>query len=118
MPNVRLRQQDLGLSPYRVVLRPLLAFGAIVRDAAGATPLFQAEVFAYNSGTGVLSSREVTFPNGMYTVSTPDANAYFAVAIQDGTFDSTTLTWDNTTVTFDRTQSVGGVTVNSMVGIS
>lgn len=118
MPNVRLMRRPVTDVPTTVRLRPLLAIGGITRNQTGTAVLSQAGVRAFRALNDVLAARSASDSSGYYNVSTPDTAAYYAVAIQDGTFDTTDITWDNTHVTFDRTQSVGGVSTKPLLGTS
>lgn len=116
--NVRLLRQPACVPVATLKLRPLLAIGGITRNASGAV-IGQSSVRPFAKPNDVLASRDTSDPGtGVYTVSVFDAAAYYVVGIQDGSFDSTVVTWDNTTATFDRTQSVGGVTGNNLQGAS
>jgi hypothetical protein len=115
MPNIRARRQPVGVDSRTLVARPLLAIGALTKNAAG-LPLTQALVRGFKTVTDVLVSRDISSPTGQYTLSVPDTSPCYAVAIQDGTIDSGVVTIDNNAVTIDRMTSVGGVSANSLVG--
>ena len=118
MPNVRLLRQPLLAPTTTLKLRPLNAIGGITRGPSGVI-LGQSSVRAYSKPNDMISSRETSDPTtGQYTASVLDLAAYYVVAIQDASFDSTLLTWDSGSATFDRTQSVGGVTGNATQGRS
>lgn len=114
MPTIRTLRQRPGAPLTQVRMRSPLQIGHATITSVGALP--QATVRVFNSGTDVVVARDVSDAVSGYSLSVPDSQAYYAVGFQDGTWDSTAITWDNTGVTFDRTQSVGGVTANTLRG--
>lgn len=117
MPNIRALARPVGVSPFTLIARPLLAIGRFTLTSFGAV-LSQAEIRAFKTTTDVLVTRTVSDVLGRYTVSTPDALTYYVVAHQPGTGDSMTLTGDNMSVTGDRMTSVQGVTPKNVAGTS
>lgn len=115
MPNVRLRAQTARLPSTTVVVRPALTIAATTETSLGVA-LPQANVRAFTTAADLVATREVSDSLGRYGASVPDANAYYIVALQDGTWDSVLITWDNTSVTWDRTSSIGGVSANNLRG--
>lgn len=116
MPTFQLRRQPVWVAPKRFVLRGRLS---IVRrtlsTSGGAFAQAQIRVFS-SSAMETLVARDESDPLGVYGVSVPDGAAYFVVATQPATFDSTFLTWDNTGAKFDRTKGVGGVSETCLRG--
>lgn len=115
MPTFPLRAAPVWVPPRSYVLRGALRIVQRTRNAAGLA-FAQARIRTFASVGEALVARDVSDPSGVYGVSVPDGAAYFVVATQPGTFDSSLITWDSTSCTFDRTQSVGGVSAVNLRG--
>lgn len=115
--NVRLRRQPPGISSSTIILRPLLAFSGITRNSSGAV-LPAAAVDAFLTLTDVLVQRDISDAFGIYTISTPTNARYYIVATQPGTVDTAIVLADNASITADRDGGIGGVSDNTLQGMS
>lgn len=115
MPTLRLRRAAPNDTARRLMLHPARIIAATTKISTGVA-LPQANIRLFTTSGDTITARDVSSPDGTYALYTPDAAGYYVVALQDGTFDASALTWDNAGVTFDRATSVGGVAPNNLFG--
>jgi hypothetical protein len=115
MPTLRLRRTAPGDVSRRLMLHPARIIAATTKVSTGVA-LPQANMRLFATAGDTITARDISSPDGTYALYTPDAAGYYVVALQDGTFDSASVTWDNAGITFDRATSVGGVAPNNLFG--